>query len=199
MRATYSIKETDFVEYKGKCKARNMVKKALKTGEIKKPKQCELCDKKTSLEAHHIDYTKPLEVYWLCDACHGVAHRHGHPLNPSDKVPPLNWEDGDMVHVATLIPFPTFVYLKKLSHGKKIPLAQLLRLAVISQYPVDDKQLYFDLENDNAQTLRESNKRVRSLDEDEESMLQQKSKKLSDLRRQRHPSLPGMERVLCAV
>ena len=27
------------------------------------------------LHRHHPDYSKPLEILWLCPACHGLAHR----------------------------------------------------------------------------------------------------------------------------
>lgn len=29
----------------------------------------------TKTEAHHHDYSKPLDVRWLCRACHQAAHR----------------------------------------------------------------------------------------------------------------------------
>lgn len=36
-----------------------------------KPLNCTDCGKETSdLERHHEDYTKPLEVVWLCSPCH---------------------------------------------------------------------------------------------------------------------------------
>ncbi len=36
---------------------------------------CENCKKVGKMEAHHKDYTKPLEVNWLCRRCHMKIHR----------------------------------------------------------------------------------------------------------------------------
>jgi DNA-directed RNA polymerase subunit M/transcription elongation factor TFIIS len=51
---------------------------AIKNGIIIKPNKCEVCEKKVSghaLQAHHIDYTKPLEVIFLCYSCHAEADK----------------------------------------------------------------------------------------------------------------------------
>ena len=37
------------------------------------PGPCEVCSK-TPVAAHHDDYTKPLEVRWLCKQCHADHH-----------------------------------------------------------------------------------------------------------------------------
>jgi ribosomal protein S27AE len=39
---------------------------------VRKP--CESCGKKKA-QAHHDDYSKVLEVRWLCTRCHGLEHR----------------------------------------------------------------------------------------------------------------------------
>ena len=47
---------------------------------IKEP--CEICGEKI-VHAHHDDYSKPLEVRWLCSPCHNDWHtEHGEALNP---------------------------------------------------------------------------------------------------------------------
>lgn len=58
-----------------KCKAHREVAKGLKNGIIIKPVKCDLCFCIKKLDAHHDDYTKPLEVMWLCRSCHGSVHR----------------------------------------------------------------------------------------------------------------------------
>jgi hypothetical protein len=58
-----------------KSKAHYAVAKALKSGLLKKPENCEQCGGRTSrLHAHHSDYSKPLEVLWLCVSCHAKLH-----------------------------------------------------------------------------------------------------------------------------
>lgn len=56
-----------------KGQAQRAVKYALKRGEIKKL-PCTICGAQ-KVEAHHEDYTKPLEVTWLCKKHHRERHR----------------------------------------------------------------------------------------------------------------------------
>jgi ribosomal protein S27AE len=51
------------------------VERALKTGKLIKLDECERCGSEGSLEAHHEDYSKPLDVEWLCTKCHGLERR----------------------------------------------------------------------------------------------------------------------------
>jgi len=49
--------------------------KARAKGELVKPESCERCGNATSyVYAHHPDYSKPLEVRWLCGSCHKLTH-----------------------------------------------------------------------------------------------------------------------------
>jgi hypothetical protein len=50
--------------------ARSKVGYALKKGELVRPDRCSKCGKVCKPEAHHPDYSKPLEVEWLCKPCH---------------------------------------------------------------------------------------------------------------------------------
>ena len=55
--------------------ARNILNYNLRMGRITKPENCEKCGKPLPLEAHHEDYSKPLEINWLCRTCHSVIHK----------------------------------------------------------------------------------------------------------------------------
>lgn len=57
-----------------KYRAHNKVNNAVRDGRLIKPKSCEECGKKDNLHAHHEDYSKPLDVIWLCVRCHGKRH-----------------------------------------------------------------------------------------------------------------------------
>lgn len=53
-----------------KQKARLKVKCAILSGKLLKPTCCSKCGAETKIEGHHEDYTKPLEVIWVCRSCH---------------------------------------------------------------------------------------------------------------------------------
>lgn len=57
-----------------KVKAHRLVQNAVKQGIIYKSETCEACKRKTRLSGHHNDYSKPLEVIWLCGSCHKLTH-----------------------------------------------------------------------------------------------------------------------------
>lgn len=54
--------------------ARKKVHHAVKTGRLIKPSSCERCGLIKSLNAHHPDYSRPLDVIWLCSSCHKIVH-----------------------------------------------------------------------------------------------------------------------------
>ncbi|KKL47965.1 hypothetical protein LCGC14_2330250 [marine sediment metagenome] len=58
-----------------KKKARNKISHAPRDGTIKRPSQCESCFEEGPVEGHHEDYSKQLEVIWLCKGCHMKRHR----------------------------------------------------------------------------------------------------------------------------
>ena len=79
-RAEGKVKKYDRLEatrkwrQKNKLKqaAHNAVARALKNGILNKS-PCEVCSKK-KVESHHEDYSKPLEVVWLCSKHHSARH-----------------------------------------------------------------------------------------------------------------------------
>lgn len=58
-----------------KRKAHILVGNAVKGGHMKRPAACTACGCRCVPHAHHEDYTKPLEVTWLCKPCHGKRHQ----------------------------------------------------------------------------------------------------------------------------
>jgi hypothetical protein len=65
-----------------KYKAHTMISNALRAGKIKKPDSCQECDSSFAIEGHHDDYSKPLEVRWLCASCHKQWHaKNGEAAN----------------------------------------------------------------------------------------------------------------------
>lgn len=62
-----------------KLRARAQCAYAIRSGKlIRQP--CAACGNPKS-EAHHDDYSKPLNVEWLCRQCHAAAHRKSHCVN----------------------------------------------------------------------------------------------------------------------
>lgn len=62
-----------FTSYKNK--AYYSLKKAIKEGKLEPKQACESCNKvNVTIEAHHEDYSKPLQVKWLCVPCHSEWH-----------------------------------------------------------------------------------------------------------------------------
>jgi formylmethanofuran dehydrogenase subunit E len=53
-----------------KFRAHWMVREAIKRGRLIKPSACERCGDHGPVEGSHTDYTQPLDVEWLCPACH---------------------------------------------------------------------------------------------------------------------------------
>jgi hypothetical protein len=67
------VGETQRRNHPIKVAARQMVRCALVCGVLKK-QPCEVCGE-VKVEAHHEDYSKPLEVNWLCNPHHRQADR----------------------------------------------------------------------------------------------------------------------------
>ncbi len=51
-------------------RATTAVGNALRDGRLIKPSQCSECGALCHVHAHHADYSRPLDVVWLCPICH---------------------------------------------------------------------------------------------------------------------------------
>jgi hypothetical protein len=61
--------------------AQNLLEKAVKAGVVRRAEACEACgssgtmrDGRTTIQGHHDDYNRPLDVRWLCQRCHHEWH-----------------------------------------------------------------------------------------------------------------------------
>lgn len=66
-----------------KREAHRILTQALKSYKLIRPGRCEDCGEtaregiEPALHGHHPDYSKPLEVEWLCPRCHRARHSQG--------------------------------------------------------------------------------------------------------------------------
>jgi len=60
--------------YPEKDQARQAVNNAIRDGRLTKPNNCERCNATGRIEGHHTDYSKHLDVMWLCFICHRAEH-----------------------------------------------------------------------------------------------------------------------------
>lgn len=68
----YHYKRIQRQRYPEKIKAREAVSRAVKSGKLKRL-PCEVCGDQNS-QAHHEDYSRPLDVVWLCRKHHRQRH-----------------------------------------------------------------------------------------------------------------------------
>ncbi len=57
-----------------KVNCRHATQRAIKNGILIRPAMCPICGQKKPVEAHHLDYSKPLLVEWACRKCHAMIH-----------------------------------------------------------------------------------------------------------------------------
>lgn len=73
-----------------KRRAHRSVRSAIAKG-VLKARPCEGCLRKTSnawnpaIHAHHVEYSEPLLVRWLCVKCHARAHMNGGPPSMTEN------------------------------------------------------------------------------------------------------------------
>jgi len=58
-------------EKRDQFRAQHAVARAIDRGDLIRPATCDECHKEGKVIGHHEDYSKPLEVQWLCPKCHG--------------------------------------------------------------------------------------------------------------------------------
>jgi len=81
-RQGYNYIEARRAQNPNMTKAHRMVQYHIRKGSLV-PEDCEACGESNNIHAHHDDYSRPLNVRWLCAACHHEHHKiHGPGLNP---------------------------------------------------------------------------------------------------------------------
>lgn len=193
----YKIKKTDYIEFKKKKLARNSVNRALNKNELVKPKTCHICLREGKINAHHIDYGKPLDVIWLCNQCHGLAHRENSDLNPKNnsQTPTAEiWNDSDMVTISFNIPIKQFIIIKKECMEKNKKMSSVMREDIIKKYPVESSQLEFNFDEVNGvNTSDEQNENISGMDKSKTKLLQQEIPSISFLRTNGSDNVRRME------
>ncbi len=148
----FTVNNNELVEYKKKAMARKIVSQYIRLGKLNRAVACELCNEEKPTEAHHTDYGRPLDVIWVCDACHGLCHREESIYNPKNiyQTPvPLLWNSKDSVTVSFTLPAKNFIALKKFCEQEKICISKLIRKCVTDSYALQSEQLNFNfMEND---------------------------------------------------
>lgn len=72
-----------------------LVKRAIRAGELER-EACETCGDPATV-AHHDDYSKPLEVRWLCHSHHRLWHsENGAAPNRGDEAMVTFWLEPDL-------------------------------------------------------------------------------------------------------
>ncbi|MCA2656375.1 hypothetical protein [Microcystis sp. M061S2] len=69
----YLYKLKDKIKFPLKHRARDIVRKRIKRGTLLK-EPCSICKSTERIQAHHEDYSKPLNIIWLCEKCHRKEH-----------------------------------------------------------------------------------------------------------------------------
>lgn len=62
-------------KYREKWNARENLRYHIKVGHIIRPKICQVCNLEKPIQAHHTDYSKYLDVMWVCSGCHADIHK----------------------------------------------------------------------------------------------------------------------------
>ena len=189
----YNVKYDDVIEYKRRKSARLALHRALWAKKVVKPECCDLCQESNkSLDGHHIDYGKPLDVKWLCKKCHGIAHSEGHAWNPDcneqTNIDEVCLNKDDFIRVNFTIPVDQYLALMMECDKKNISVACRLRQILIENDSLNETMRTIDDE-----PQHEEYSRVQSLEPNETGVSKSKVKPLSKSRCERSEHLQGME------
>lgn len=72
-------------------RARRQLLEAVWAGDITRPETCEECGSGGDIQAHHDDYAEPLDVVWVCPACHTAKHMDRNLGRPTHEQAKAVW------------------------------------------------------------------------------------------------------------
>ncbi len=198
----FTVSEVELINFKKRRYVRRITSKAIERGQLIRPKACELCQSEGKMEAHHIDYGKPMAVTWLCKKCHCKAHTDTHPLNPdNNQQSPMPYlvETHNRITVTFELPIRNYLALKEEAQKTGRPIGTIMREQAESAFPVYDPQLKFNLEKQDDESQNVAHERVQSVEEDEGLREQHQRPILQAVRRQRNYNMQGMEQQLFPI
>lgn len=198
----FTITEVELINFKKRKYVRNMVANAVRNGKLIRPQCCELCQQKAKIEAHHIDYGRPMFVSWLCRACHVKAHSKDHPLNPDNNPQspmPYLVQEYKKVHVTFQLPIRTFLALQEASQKTGKPIGVIMREQAEMAFPVYDPQMKFNLEIQHDKPQDVEHQRVQSVETNEGLRKQPKRAVLQTVRGARNYNMQGVESQFFAI
>ena len=73
--ADYMKNRRNNPEYRLKCLAREKTRRLINMGKLIRNHFCEDCEDECKTQAHHLDYSNPCKVEWLCRPCHRKLHQ----------------------------------------------------------------------------------------------------------------------------
>ena len=192
----FIITTEKLLAYKMRKHVRTMTSQAIKKGDLIRSSFCELClESKDSIQAHHKDYGRPLDVVWLCNSCHGKAHRKGHPLNPdcNPQTPmPYLYEKFNSIPLSFNISLQNFLALKEAADEQKISVQKLLQNLAFDSYPIQKNQLEFKFMEDYGKPLKKPLIGIQSVVKDEKLLQKPKSTNLQEPRSEGNQLLRGV-------
>lgn len=68
-----------------KMRARQAILNRVHRGTLVRPTTCSKCGTVAATEAHHHDYSKPLDVQWLCKSCHSALSKKARDCNALER------------------------------------------------------------------------------------------------------------------
>lgn len=81
-KSNKKYRELNPLRYKANCSVSN----AIRDKRLFRPEYCSNCSKKCKPHGHHDDYTKPLDVRWLCVKCHNDFHKDAREILRKDGI-----------------------------------------------------------------------------------------------------------------